>query len=61
MAEGWANQLRGDVIEAYSAGVEPHGMNARAIAVMKPRPAWTLPATTPSTSTSWPPCRSITW
>ena len=34
MAEGWANQLRGDVIEAYSAGVEPHGMNARAVAVM---------------------------
>ncbi|MDP9174431.1 MAG: arsenate reductase ArsC [Planctomycetota bacterium] len=35
MAEGWARQLKGNVIEAYSAGVEPHGMNARAVAVMK--------------------------
>jgi arsenate reductase (thioredoxin) len=35
MAEGWAKHLKGDAIEAYSAGVEPHGMNARAVAVMK--------------------------
>ncbi len=35
MAEGWARQLKGNVIEAYSAGVEPHGMNARAVAVMR--------------------------
>lgn len=35
MAEGWAKQLRGEAIEAYSAGVEPHGMNAHAVAVMK--------------------------
>ena len=35
MAEGWANHLKGDVLEAHSAGVEPHGMNACAIAVMK--------------------------
>ena len=35
MAEGWARALKGDVMEAYSAGVEPHGMNARAVAVMK--------------------------
>lgn len=35
MAEGWARALRGDVIDAYSAGVEPHGMNARAVAVMR--------------------------
>src|SRR4051794_7235407 len=34
MAEGWARKLKGDQIEAYSAGVEPHGMNARAIQVM---------------------------
>ena len=34
MAEGWARQLKGDVIDAYSAGTEPHGMNARAVAVM---------------------------
>src|SRR5580692_10852949 len=35
MAEGWARALKGDVIEAYSAGVEPHGMNARAVEVMR--------------------------
>jgi len=34
MAEGWAKQLRGDSIAAHSAGVEPHGMNARAVKVM---------------------------
>jgi arsenate reductase (thioredoxin) len=35
MAEGWAKHLKSDAIEAYSAGVEPHGMNKNAIAVMK--------------------------
>ena len=35
MTEGWAKHLRSDSIDAYSAGVEPHGMNARAVAVMK--------------------------
>ena len=35
MAEGWTHALKGDVIDAYSAGVEPHGMNQRAIQVMK--------------------------
>jgi arsenate reductase len=34
MAEGWAKALKPDAISAYSAGVEPHGMNARAIKVM---------------------------
>ena len=34
MAEGWARALKADVIEAYSAGVSPHGMNPRAIRVM---------------------------
>jgi arsenate reductase len=34
MAEGWARALKGDGIEAYSAGTEPHGMNARAVQVM---------------------------
>lgn len=34
MAEGWARKLKGDVIDAYSAGVDPHSMNARAIRVM---------------------------
>ena len=35
MAEGWARHLRGDVVEAYSAGVEPHGMNPHAVRVMR--------------------------
>jgi len=34
MAEGWARTLRADVIEAYSAGIEAHGLNERAVAVM---------------------------
>ena len=34
MAEGWAKQLKGDVIEAYSAGVWPAGVNPRTIKVM---------------------------
>jgi len=27
MAEGWARALKGDVVGAYSAGIEKHGMN----------------------------------
>jgi len=34
MAEGWARHLKGDEIDAYSAGVETHGLNARAVQVM---------------------------
>ncbi len=34
MAEGWARSLKGDVIEAYSAGIEKHGMNPNAVRVM---------------------------
>ena len=34
MAEGWARQLRGDVLEAYSAGIEKHGLNPHAVKVM---------------------------
>ena len=34
MAEGWARALKGDVVEAYSAGIEKHGMNSHAIKVM---------------------------
>ena len=34
MAEGWARHLKGDVIEAYSAGIEKHGLNPRAVKVM---------------------------
>ena len=34
MAEGWARKLKGDVLEVYSAGIEKHGMNPRAMKVM---------------------------
>jgi arsenate reductase len=34
MAEGWARQLGGDRFEVQSAGIEAHGKNPRAIAVM---------------------------
>jgi arsenate reductase len=34
MAEGWARQLKGDMIEAYSAGIEKRGMNPHAVKVM---------------------------
>lgn len=34
MAEGWARALKGDQIEAYSAGIETHGMNLKAVKVM---------------------------
>jgi arsenate reductase len=35
MAEGWAKKLKSDVIEAYSAGIETHGLNPNAVKVMK--------------------------
>jgi arsenate reductase (thioredoxin) len=34
MAEGWTRFLKGDVVEAYSAGVQPHGIDPRAIRAM---------------------------
>lgn len=34
MAEGWARQLLGDRLKAYSAGIEAHGMNPNAVRVM---------------------------
>ena len=34
MAEGWARRLKGDQIEAYSAGIEAHGLNPDAVRVM---------------------------
>jgi arsenate reductase len=34
MAEGWARALKGEVFEAYSAGIEKHGMNPHAVRVM---------------------------
>ncbi len=34
MAEGWTRALKGDVIEAFSAGIEVHGLNPEAVKVM---------------------------
>ena len=34
MAEGWARHLKADEIEAHSAGIEKHGLNPHAVAVM---------------------------
>lgn len=35
MAEGWARHFGGDWLEVQSAGIEAHGKNPRAIAVMQ--------------------------
>ena len=34
MAEGWARALKSDCVEAYSAGIETHGLNPLAVDVM---------------------------
>jgi arsenate reductase len=34
MAEGFARALKGDAIDAFSAGTEPHGLNPLAVRVM---------------------------
>jgi arsenate reductase (thioredoxin) len=34
MAEAWTRVLKGDLIEAYSAGVDPHGIDSRAVQAM---------------------------
>jgi arsenate reductase len=34
MAEGWARHLKGDCIDAYSAGIEKHGLNPLAVRAM---------------------------
>jgi arsenate reductase len=34
MAEGWARRLKGGAVEPYSAGVDPHGLDPRAVKVM---------------------------
>ncbi len=34
MAEGWARALKGDRIDAFSAGIETHGLNPYAVKVM---------------------------
>jgi arsenate reductase len=35
MAEGWTRQIGGDAVSVQSAGIEAHGKNPRAIAVMR--------------------------
>lgn len=35
MAEGWLRYYAGDTAEIFSAGVEAHGLNPRAVQVMK--------------------------
>ena len=35
MAEGWAKHLKNNEIEAYSAGIETHGLNPYAVKVME--------------------------
>ena len=35
MAEGWAKQLKNDIIEPYSAGTVSHGLNPLAVKVMR--------------------------
>ena len=37
MAEGWARSLYPDRINAYSAGIEQHGLNLHAVRVMAER------------------------
>lgn len=34
MAEGWARALKANQVEAFSAGIECHGLNPRAVRVM---------------------------
>jgi arsenate reductase len=34
MAEAWTNRLKGDQFEAYSAGVQPKGIDPRAVKAM---------------------------
>lgn len=34
MAEGWTRHLKSDQIEVWSAGIETHGLNPRAVQVM---------------------------
>ena len=34
MAEGWTRHLKSDVIDAYSAGIQTHGLNPQAVKAM---------------------------
>jgi len=35
MAQGWARALKGDVLEAFSAGTKPQGLNPLAVRAMR--------------------------
>ncbi len=35
MAEGWARHLKSNQMDAYSAGTKPHGLDPRAVQVMR--------------------------
>ena len=35
MAEGWARELKNDTIQAFSAGLDAHGLNINAVRVMQ--------------------------
>ena len=37
MAEGWARQLHSERFNVWSAGIETHGLNPRAVQVMRER------------------------
>jgi len=34
MAEGWTRHLKGDTVDVWSAGIETHGLDPRAVQVM---------------------------
>jgi arsenate reductase len=34
MAEGWARELKSEMVDAWSAGIEKHGMNSLAVQAM---------------------------
>ena len=34
MAEGWARHLKPGIVEPYSAGIAPHGLDPRAVQIM---------------------------
>jgi arsenate reductase len=34
MAEGWVKKLKGNILEPYSAGIEKHGIDPKAVKVM---------------------------
>ena len=47
MTEGWARHLGGKTVSVQSAGIEAHGKNPRAIAVMAEAGNWIVNRTKP--------------